>query len=70
MALESGEIVLWAAVFGLLVGIIWSLKYIVIIDRRIEKLELGIKRVLTRIEKQEAKELKLLKKATTKRRKR
>ena len=68
MALESGEIVLWAAVFGLLVGIIWSLKYIVIIDRRIENLELGIKKVLAKIEKQEAKELRLLKKATRKKR--
>jgi len=33
------EIILWAALFGLLIGIIWSLKYIVIIDRRIERLE-------------------------------
>jgi len=67
MALESGEIVLWAAVFGLLVGIIWSLKYIVIIDRRIEKIELDTKKIVRRIEEQEAQELKLLK---TKRRRR
>ena len=39
MALEAGEVILWAAIFGMLVGIIWSLKYIVIIDRRIERLE-------------------------------
>ncbi|HKZ49685.1 MAG TPA: hypothetical protein VJ110_01650 [Candidatus Nanoarchaeia archaeon] len=37
--LTGGEIVLWATVFGLLIGVIWSLKYIVIIDRRIERLE-------------------------------
>ena len=61
MVLESGEIVLWAAVFGLLVGIIWSLKYIVIIDRRIEKIELDTKKIVRRIEEQEAQELKLLK---------
>jgi hypothetical protein len=66
MVLESGEIVLWAAVFGLLVGIIWSLKYIVIINRRIEKLELGIRKMITRLEKQEAQELRLLKKVTKK----
>jgi hypothetical protein len=66
MVLESGEIVLRAAVFGLLVGIIWSLKYIVIIDRRIEKLELGIRKMITRLEKQEAQELRLLKKVTKK----
>lgn len=39
MALDAGEVVLWATVFGLLVGIIWSLKYIVVIDRRIENIE-------------------------------
>jgi hypothetical protein len=61
MVLESGEIVLWAAVFGLLVGIIWSLKYIVIIDRRIEKMETDVRKVVKRIEKQEAEELKILK---------
>jgi hypothetical protein len=37
--LGAGEIVLWATTFGLLIGVIWSLKYIVIIDRRIERLE-------------------------------
>ena len=38
--LASGEIVLWSAIIGLLVGIIWSLRYIVIIDKRIERIEL------------------------------
>jgi hypothetical protein len=37
--LGAGEIVLWATTFGLLIGVIWSLKYIVIIDRRMERLE-------------------------------
>jgi hypothetical protein len=37
--LTAGEIVLWATVFGLLIGVIWSLKYIVIIDKRIERIE-------------------------------
>ena len=39
MVLEAGEVILWAAIFGMLVGIIWALKYIVIIDRRIERME-------------------------------
>lgn len=42
MALDAGEIILWAAIFGLLVGIIWALKYIVIIDRRIERIEMHV----------------------------
>jgi hypothetical protein len=62
MAIEPGEIVLWAAVFGLLVGIIWSLKYIVIIDRKIERMERGIKKLVEKIEAEERQELRLLKK--------
>lgn len=46
MALASGEIILWAAIFGMLVGIIWSLKYIVVIDRRIERIERHIESML------------------------
>ena len=44
--LTAGEIVLWATVFGLLIGVIWSLKYIVIIDRRIERIEEHMDRLL------------------------
>ncbi|MBD3262966.1 hypothetical protein GF374_01135 [Candidatus Woesearchaeota archaeon] len=40
--MDAGEVILWAAIFGLLIGIIWSLKYIVIIDRRIERIEKNI----------------------------
>ena len=46
MALESGEIIMWAAVFGLLVGIVWSLRYIVSIDKKIEALDEKIARML------------------------
>jgi hypothetical protein len=46
MALDAGEIVLWATTFGLLIGVIWSLKYIVIIDRRMERLEEHMDRIL------------------------
>ncbi len=44
--MDPGEIILWAALFGLLIGVIWSLKYIVISDKRIEKLEKAIARYL------------------------
>ena len=37
--MEAGEIILWATIFGLLMGIIWSLKYVVIIERRIARME-------------------------------
>lgn len=42
MALGAEEVILWAAIFGMLVGIIWALKYIVIIDKRIERMEMHI----------------------------
>jgi len=47
--LNAGEIVLWATTFGLLIGVIWSLKYIVIIDRRIERLEEHMDKILHHI---------------------
>ncbi len=50
MALEAGEVILWATVFGLLIGVIWSLKYIVIIDRRIERLEGHLDKILHKLE--------------------
>ncbi len=53
MALDPSEIVLWATIFGLLIGIIWSLKYIVIIDRRIEKIEEHLEKLLHKVEKEE-----------------
>jgi hypothetical protein len=49
MALDAGEIVLWATTFGLLIGVIWSLKYIVVIDRRMERLEEHIDKILHRL---------------------
>ncbi len=45
-ALGAGEIVLWATTFGLLIGVIWSLKYIVIIDKRIERLEEHLDKIM------------------------
>ena len=46
MALEAGEVILWAATFGLLVGIVWSLRYIVLIDKKIEKMDEKITKIL------------------------
>lgn len=48
MVLEAGEVILWAAIFGMLVGIIWALKYIVIIDRRIERIERHIESMIAK----------------------
>ena len=41
-------IVINAAILGLLIGIVWSLKYIVLIERRIAKMENNIARLLER----------------------
>ncbi len=46
--MESGEIIIYAAILGLLVGIVWSLKYIAIIDRKIEAMDKKIERLLTK----------------------
>lgn len=53
MVLEASEIILWATIFGLLIGIIWSLKYIVIIDRKIERIEEHLEKLLHKVEKEE-----------------
>ncbi len=45
----SNDIVLWGAALGLLVGIIWSLRYIVILDRKIENIDWKIERTLSRV---------------------
>jgi len=53
MALDPSEIILWATIFGLLIGIVWSLKYIVIIDRRIERIEEHLEKLIHRVEREE-----------------
>jgi hypothetical protein len=50
MAIEAGELVIWATILGLLVGVIWSLKYIVIIDRRIERIEEHLDKILHKLD--------------------
>ncbi|MBT3940719.1 hypothetical protein HOD83_00770 [Candidatus Woesearchaeota archaeon] len=44
--LNPEEIIIYAVIFGLLLGITWSLKYIVLIDRKIERVEMKIERLL------------------------
>jgi hypothetical protein len=51
MVMDPSQIVLWAAMFGILIGIVWSLKYIVILDRRIERLEKHTEKIVKHIEK-------------------
>lgn len=51
----GGDIVLAGAILGLLVGIVWSLRYVVIIDRKIEKLDEKIAHMLRKIESLEEK---------------
>ncbi|MEM4714395.1 MAG: hypothetical protein QXQ79_02545 [Candidatus Nanoarchaeia archaeon] len=50
MAVEAGELIIWATVLGLLIGVIWSLKYLVILDRRIERMEEHMDRILHKLE--------------------
>jgi len=40
------EIIIYATILGLLLGIVWSLRYIVLIDRKIEKMDEKIERLL------------------------
>jgi hypothetical protein len=50
--MADGDVVMWATVLGLLVGIVWSLRYVVIIDRKID-------RILRRVEGETKKEVSL-----------
>lgn len=46
--MDPGEIIIYGAILGLLVGIVWSLKYIAIIDRKIEAMDEKIERLLAK----------------------
>ena len=41
---------MWSVVLGLLIGIVWSLKYIVVIDRRIERIEYKVEKMIRKVE--------------------
>lgn len=56
--LSIAETLMWSVVLGLLIGIVWSLKYLVILDKRIERIEYKIERTLRKIEDAEEKILK------------
>jgi len=51
MAVDPGELIIWATVLGLLVGVIWSLKYLVVLDRRLERMEEHMDRILHKLER-------------------
>jgi hypothetical protein len=51
MAVDPGELIIWATVLGLLVGVIWSLKYLVVLDRRLERMEGHMDRILHKLER-------------------
>ncbi|UCD04162.1 MAG: hypothetical protein JSW73_00755 [Candidatus Woesearchaeota archaeon] len=48
--LGASETIMWAVVLGLLIGIVWSLKYIVVLDRKIERIEYKIEKAIRKIE--------------------
>ena len=48
--LGASETIMWAVVLGLLIGIVWSLKYIVVLDRKIERIEYKIEKTIRKIE--------------------
>jgi len=44
--MDPDQIIISAAILGLLLGIVWSLKYIVLIDKKLEALDKKIVRLL------------------------
>ncbi len=57
MVIDAGIIIIDAAILGLLIGIVWSLKYIAIIDRKIEAMDKKVIKIVDRIEEEERREL-------------
>jgi len=45
------DIIMWATVLGLLIGIVWSLKYIVVLDRKLESMDGKITQLLKKKKK-------------------
>jgi len=64
VGLDASSTIMWAVVLGLLIGIVWSLKYIVVLDRKIERIEYKIEKAIRKIESMEEA---LVKKAKKKR---
>ncbi len=46
MAVTGDEFILWGAVIGLLIGIVWGMRYVVRLERRIITLDKSIKRAI------------------------
>ena len=45
------ELIIYAAILGLLMGVIWALRYIVLIDKKLEKTDKKIERAVIRSRK-------------------
>jgi len=46
MAVTPDEFILFAAIIGLLIGVVWGLRYIVKLERRIEALDKTIRKAI------------------------
>ena len=46
---DAGMIILFSAIFGMLAGIVWSLRYIVLLEKRIQKIEVKIEKMLIHV---------------------
>ncbi len=46
MAIGVGDLVLNGAILGLLIGIVWSLRYIVLLDKKLSRMDEKIEHML------------------------
>ncbi len=46
MAIGVGDLILNGAILGLLLGIVWSLRYIVLMDRKLSKMDSKIEHLV------------------------
>ncbi len=49
--MSPDQLIVYAAILGLLLGIVWAMKYIILIDRKIEKIDEKIEHALRHIPK-------------------
>lgn len=49
--MDPEQIIIDAAILGLLIGVVWSLKYVVLIERRIARLEERIEHIIEHLTK-------------------
>jgi hypothetical protein len=49
--MDPEQVIIDAAILGLLIGVVWSLKYVVLIERRISRLEERIEHIIEHLTK-------------------